>query len=124
MMDPAVHGYLLSGIFIIAGLLHFIKPGFYLKIMPEYFPAPLWLVYLSGLAEILGGIGLMISSFRNAAAIGIILMLVVFFTVHVDMAWKEYHKAGPGLMFWLLFGRIALQFVLIWWVYKSVPGLH
>lgn len=123
-MDPAVHRYILSGIFILAGLLHFIKPGFYLRILPDFLPAPLWLVYISGLAEILGGIGLLISNYRNAAAIGLILMLIVFFMVHIDMAWQEYRKEGPGLMFWLLNGRIALQFVLIWWVYKSAPGLH
>ena len=47
-------------LFIVAGIMHFLIPGTYLKIMPPILPHPLLLVYLSGAAEFLGGIGILI----------------------------------------------------------------
>ena len=44
--------YLLSLFFIAAGINHFWHTPFYVAMMPPYLPAPLALVYLSGVAEI------------------------------------------------------------------------
>lgn len=120
--SAAFQAYLIGGIFILTGILHFIRPEFYVKIMPDYIPWHLTMVYLSGVAEIMGGIGFLLSDYRVYAAWGIILMLIVFFTVHIDMAWVAYNKHGLTLRTWLLIGRFCLQFVLIWWVYKVGVG--
>ena len=48
---------LLAVFFIFAGANHFIKPEFYLALMPPYLPAHEALNIISGLAEIAGGIG-------------------------------------------------------------------
>ncbi len=48
--------YSMAILYIIAGVLHFIKPEFYLRIMPRYLPYHLELVYLSGLCEIICGL--------------------------------------------------------------------
>ena len=59
---------MLAVLFILAGTLHFIAPQLYLKIVPPYLPAHLPIVYISGAAEILGGVGLLVPAIRQAAA--------------------------------------------------------
>ena len=51
--------------FVVAGTFHFLKPEPYRQIIPPQFPAPQLLVIISGIAEIAGGIGLLIPSFRR-----------------------------------------------------------
>lgn len=114
MINPW-HLYLMASIYILAGIMHFLKPGIYLRIMPRYLPAPKTLVYVSGAAEILLGLGLLFPATRNAAVIGIILMLITFLLVHFHMLSSK--KAGAGFPRWALILRIPLQFFLIWWAW-------
>ncbi|MBT8296422.1 MAG: DoxX family protein [Gramella sp.] len=109
------HLYLMAFMYIIAGIFHFLKPKMYMRIMPRYLPAHKSLVYLSGMAEILLGIGLLFPATKNLAIYGIILMLSIFFLVHFYMLSSE--KAAAGLPKWILIVRIPLQFVLIWWAW-------
>ena len=48
---------LLAAFFVVAGANHFRTPAAYLGMMPSWVPSPLTLIYVSGAAEILGGIG-------------------------------------------------------------------
>jgi hypothetical protein len=54
-MSNSWHFYLMAAMYCIAGLMHFIKPRAYMRIMPRYLPNHKILVYLSGLAEDLSG---------------------------------------------------------------------
>ncbi|MGB3774909.1 MAG: hypothetical protein WA951_06595 [Leeuwenhoekiella sp.] len=109
------HLYLMGAMYVVAGCFHFIKPAMYLRIMPRYLPAPQMLVYLSGLAEILLGVGVCFAMTKNYALYGIMLMLLLFFMVHIHMLSSE--KAAAGLPQWLLIVRIFMQFGLIYWAY-------
>ncbi len=109
------HLYLMSTIYVVAGILHFIKPKIYLRIMPRYLPAHKTLVYLSGAVEILLGTGLLFNETRKIAIYGIILMLFVFLLVHFYMLSSK--KAGAGFPRWILVSRIPLQFLLMYWAY-------
>ena len=109
------HLYAMAGMYILAGLIHFIKPKLYLRIMPRYLPAHKTLVYLSGAAEIILGAGLLIPATKDLALYGIILMLVIFLLVHFYMLSSE--KAGAGFPKWALWIRIPLQFGLMWWAW-------
>lgn len=99
--------------FIIAGVFHFIKPKAYLQIMPPYIPFPKAMVLWSGIAEIGLGIGLLFNTTKNLSIYGIVLMLLIFFPVHIYMLQSE--KASKGVPKWFLWLRIPLQFILIWW---------
>src|SRR4051812_11192740 len=101
----------MSLVYIAAGINHFWHPAFYINIMPAYIPFPAEMVLISGVCEIVTGILLWFAPSRKAAAWLIIAMLIVFFTVHVDMIVKTY-RAG-GLPFWIAVLRFPLQFVLI-----------
>lgn len=95
-----------------AGLLHFIKPRMYMRIVPPYFPWPGVLVAVSGVAEIAGAIGLLIPGLRRAAGWGLTALLIAVFPANLYMAQTGY----PGIPKALLWARLPLQGVLIWWV--------
>lgn len=108
--------YVMSFIYIGAGINHFINPRFYIGIMPSFFPAPAFLNSLSGVAEIVLGIGLLFATTREWSAYLVIAMLIVFFSVHIP------HLIDPPKMakgsYWVLVLRIPLQFVLIYWAWE------
>jgi uncharacterized membrane protein len=108
---------LLAALFITAGSLHFIAPLPYVKIMPPLLPAPLTLVYISGVAEILGGIGLLIPATRQAAAWGLVALLIAILPANIHMA--TAHIRAPGIMgqSWAQWLRIPLQLPLIYWAW-------
>jgi uncharacterized membrane protein len=99
--------------YVTSGINHFWHERFYLHIMPDHYAHPLALVKLSGVAEILGGLGLLPLATRRFSAVGIAFMLVVFFDVHVFML--RHAGRFPEAPEWLLWARIPLQFVLIAW---------
>lgn len=105
--------YIMAGVYMFAGLFHFIKPKVYLRVMPKYLPNHKALVFLSGVAEILLGIGLTIPVLKDISIYGIIVMLILFLMVHVYMLSGE--KASTGIPKWVLILRIPLQFGLMYW---------
>jgi len=110
------HLYLMAAMYIFAGFMHFIKPHAYMRIMPKYLPNHRLLVYLSGIAEIILGVGLCFSLLKTFSIYGIIALLVVFLSVHIYMLTGE--KASAGIPKWILILRIPLQFGLMYWAYQ------
>lgn len=110
--------YVMAAMYIVAGVMHFVKPKMYMRIMPRYLPSHKALVYLSGLAEILLGIGLCIPALKTIAIYGIIAMLAVFLLVHFYMLSGK--KAAAGIPKWILILRIPLQFGLMYWAWMYV----
>ena len=76
----------LSVFFVGAGAMHFIRPAPYVKIMPPGLPQPLSLVLISGVCEMLGGVGVLVPRVRRAAGWGLIALLVAVFPANVHMA--------------------------------------
>ena len=105
----------MAAMYIIAGIMHFVKPKAYLRIMPRYLPHHKLLVSLSGLAEVTLGVGVLFPQTLDISLWGIIIMLTLFFMVHFYML--SSNKAGMGLPKWVLWSRILLQFGLIWWAW-------
>ena len=98
-----------------AGVNHFWHTDFYTHIMPPYIPYPVAMVYISGVAEILGGICLLIPGTRKAAAWGLVALLVAITPVHINMALHpENFKEVPLIAIYL---RLPLQVLLIWLAY-------
>ncbi len=103
----------LAVVFVGAGVLHVVATDAFLVAMPPFVPAPRAMIWLSGAAEIAGGIGLLWprESIRRAAGWGLALLLVVVYPANVHMA-----LAGVGGPAWALWARLPLQGVLIAWV--------
>ena len=105
---------LFAALFLLGGLMHWLKPGVYLRIMPPYLPEPLALIYLSGVAEfVLGGL-LLIPRTRRLAAWGLIALLIAVFPANLYM-WR--HAAEFTIPAWALLARLPLQGLLIAWAW-------
>ena len=72
--------------FVCSGVTHFVIPKVYKRMVPPYLPAPDALVYISGAAEIAGGLGLMTRSKRRPAGCWLIVTLIAVFPANVYMA--------------------------------------
>ncbi|MEO0333863.1 MAG: MauE/DoxX family redox-associated membrane protein [Bacteroidota bacterium] len=114
-MDSTISLYAMAGLYIVAGLFHFVKPKMYKAIIPPYLPNPRALVLISGFFEIAFGLGLLFEETRSWSAWGIILMLLTFLPAHIYMLCSEKFERIPRWALWL---RIPLQFVLIYWAYQ------
>lgn len=112
-------------LFVVAGSLHFIKTGAYLRVMPPYIPWHLAMVRFSGACEILGGLGLLVSRTRRMAAWGLIALLIAVFPANLYMAtnpWDAGASSIPAALRWL---RLPVQGLLILWLLwvTKTPGL-
>jgi uncharacterized membrane protein len=105
---------LLAVFFIGAGTNHFVSADFYRSIMPPYIPWHSAMVTISGAAEILGGVGVLIPRTRKLAAWGLITLLIAVLPVHIHMVIHGF-RSVPA---WLLWLRLPLQLVMIAWVYS------
>jgi len=112
------HLYLMAFVYILAGINHFRKPGMYIRIIPPAFKNPKLINILSGGAEIILGILLTLPFTTRIAAWGIIALLIAIFPANVYMLQNK--KAGFGLPRWILFVRLPLQIVLIYWASQYV----
>jgi uncharacterized membrane protein len=107
--------WLLGLLFVLAGVLHFVRPDLYVRIMPPYLPWHRELVYLSGLCEVVLGALLLVRRTTTAAAWGLIALLIAVFPANVHMAVNaELYPTIPPVLLWL---RLPLQGVLIAWAY-------
>ena len=111
-------GWSLGGLLLLAGVMHFVTPGFFAQIVPP----PLPVVYASGVAEIALGLGLLSGKTRRPAAWGAIALFVAVFPANIYMAtsgvqltdlpaWMDQPSAA------FRWGRLPLQGLLIGWAY-------
>jgi uncharacterized membrane protein len=102
-------------IFMVAGgTMHFVKPAFYMKIMPPYLPLHLELVYLSGVCEIGLGLLLLVRRLTRFAAWGIIALLIAVFPANIYVYQHQDVLPAPPLLHLL---RLPLQVLFILWAY-------
>lgn len=103
----------LAGFFIYVGVLHLVKPEPFLQIMPPYLPWHLELVLISGVFEVLGGVGLLLPRLRRAAAWGLVALLIAVFPANVYMATDGIQIDGFPPQPWMAWARLPLQLVFI-----------
>ena len=108
---------LISLIFISIGILHFKMTEKFILIVPPIIPYAKEVVYISGIFEILGGVGILIPKLKRQAAFGLILLLIAVFPANIYMALYNIQLGGVlnnSILQWL---RLPLQIIFIWWVY-------
>ena len=106
---------ILAAIFVVAGILHFVFTPVYLRIMPPYLPSPRLLVQISGICEILGGLGLLLPATQRFAAWGLVALLLAVMPANIQMALN--HASWPTIPEWALWARLPMQLPLIWWAW-------
>jgi uncharacterized membrane protein len=110
---------LLSVFFIAAGVLHFIFPAAYMKVMPPWLPAHLSLVLVSGGFEILGGVGVLLKPVRRWAGYGLILLALAVLPANVQMLLNALADGTATVWLVLLGLRLPLQLLLIYWIWRA-----
>ena len=111
----------LAVMFVFTATAHFNSMKHDLAAMiPPPLTGALWLIYLTGLMEIAGAIGLLIPRFRTAAAIGLVLMLVALFPANIYAALNDVPLRGNApTPLWLRTPMQLLWMALLWWT--SIP---
>ena len=113
---------ILSLFFVLAGANHFLNPGPYLGMMPPYLPWHQGLIVVSGIAEIAGGLAILVPKLRPLAGWSLIVLLVAVFPANVHVALHGWE--GAQIPQWALWARLPLQGVLIAWVYWVCIARH
>ncbi len=120
-MVRTVLRFLLAAVLLGAGVMHFVDPWFFVQIMPPYLPWHWEAVYVSGVIEIVLGIGLLIPATSRFAAWGAIALFIAVFPANLHMAMANVQFDPPPPMgqptqtaAWM---RLPMQLVLIAWAY-------
>lgn len=86
------------------------------------FPLHLEAVYLSGLFEILGGVGVLIARTRSIAGWGLLALLIAVYPANIYMALTP--EAFPDISLFALYFRLALQFLFFYWAYSITRPIY
>jgi len=107
----------LSLFFVFTGLGHFIRTREMAAMLPLSVPYRIELVYLTGILELLGAVGVWIPSLTRLTGLLLILMLIAILPANIYSAINHVdfggHEAGPIY----LLVRIPFQLFVIWWTY-------
>lgn len=98
-----------------AGIMHFVNPDFYLKIMPPYLPFHYELVQISGVCEIVLGVLLVIPQYSRQAAGGVILLLIAVFPANLHVYQHQELIPASPLSHMLRLPLQALLMLWAWW---------
>jgi uncharacterized membrane protein len=104
---------------VASGIGHFAITDAYAAMVPAALPSPRLLVWLSGVAELAGGIGLVVPwpSLRRAAALGIIALLLAAFPANINMAVNHISPPGMPSSTTFLWARLPFQALFIAWAW-------
>ena len=112
----------MGAMYAVAGATHFLAPDSFARAVPPEFPRPRALVYLSGTAEVVLGIGLQFDRTRRASAWGIVALLIAVFPANVYMATDDVATdLVPGRLAGVAraaaWARLPFQAVLVLWAW-------
>ena len=104
--------------YVVAGTNHFLRPDYYDPMMPPYLPWHRALIYISGAAEVVLGLLVLVPGLRRVAAWGLIALLIAIFPANVHIALYDVpvfdNPVGFGIWNWV---RLPVQAVLIAWAW-------
>ena len=105
--------------FAFAGLGHFIRTEEMSQMLPSSVPYRIELIYLTGILELLGAVGVWIPRLMRLTGLCLILMLLAVLPANIYSAMNRVdfggHAAGPVY----LLARVPFQLFVIWWTYWS-----
>jgi uncharacterized membrane protein len=109
---------LLAAFFVASGVNHFVSPRFYRAIVPPSLASrSKRVVELSGVAEVLGGLGVLLPPTRRLAGAGLVALLAAVFPANLYMASEPERFAK--IPRWALFARLPLQPLMMWWAWRA-----
>ena len=115
---PRIPLLLISLYFLIGGVAHFVATEALVAAMPDYLSYHRELVYVSGVFELLGAIGILYPKSRLLAGYGLMALCVAVFTanIHMFLHPQQFSDVSP----WFLMIRLPLQGVFIWFIWWAI----
>jgi uncharacterized membrane protein len=107
----------LAVMFVFTATAHFNKMKYDLaQMIPSYFPARLLLVYITGIFELAGAAGLVVTKVQALAANCLIALLIGMFLGNVNAAKSGITLRGkPATPLWLRTPMQIFFVALLWW---------
>jgi uncharacterized membrane protein len=109
----------MSAFYVVAGVMHLVRPDYYQPMMPPYLPAHDFLIWASGVAELGLGILVVDAKVRRWAAWGLIALLVAVFPANIHIALHNIPvycaTEGAGAFNWVRLPFQALFILWAWW---------
>lgn len=110
--------WLMGGLYVFGGVLHLVRPDYYRPMMPPYLPAHGFLIWLSGVGELVLGLLVIDPVVRAYAAWGLIALLIAVFPANIHIALHNVPvfgaSEGAGAFNWV---RLPFQAVFIAWAW-------
>ena len=113
----------LSLLFLFTGVGHYTQTLGMAQMVPPVLPYPIETIYITGVFEFLGAVGLWIPAMLRLTGIALILMLIGFLPINFYAAFNYVDFGGHGIGPFYLLARAPYQLLLIWWTYKAT-GQH
>jgi uncharacterized membrane protein len=114
--DAGVLG--LALLFIFTGSGHFLQAELMAQMLPSWVPAPVALVYATGVLELAIAIALLLPETRRAAGWMAAAVLVLFFPANIFAAITHVPVGGHAWGPVYLLVRAPLQLGILFWVYR------
>ena len=110
--------------FVFTGTSHFTSMKYdFAAMIPDPLPDGLWVIYLTGVFEIAGAIGLLIPQTRRLAGICLVLLLVAMFSANVNAALNQIPLGGQDpTPLWLRTPMQLLYIGMVWWTSVKAPA--
>lgn len=99
--------------FILIGIEHFREPQKFVDIVPKYMPFALFLVYLTGIMEIIGGLGIIYPETREVTGRLMVLFLIAIYPANLNMWINDIPFNGTRLTTQGHLIRLSVQILLI-----------
>ncbi|TDB76271.1 DoxX family membrane protein [Micromonospora sp. KC723] len=125
---PTTAGYALAAMLFMTASAHFVPAGVtvmpthddLVAMVPPVVPSPSTMVYLTGVLEILGALGLIIGRTRRAAGYGLALLFVAMLPANIHAATAEIPFAGePASPLWQRIPEQALYIAVALWATRD-----
>ena len=89
--------FVMGVMYVFIGIKHFTDPQYFLDIVPPQLPFKLFLVYLTGLIEVVGGAAILVPKTRKAGAYLLIFLLVSVFPANIYLYVSETPQSLLGI---------------------------
>jgi uncharacterized membrane protein len=107
--------WIIIATFLVSGTLHLVNPDAFMWLMPPWLPVPTFLIYLSGVLELISGVGLVLQ--KKWAALLAVLVLIGVWPANIWFAFNVISTGDAALIAaaWI---RLPLQLPLIYFAWK------
>ena len=116
--------YVMSLMYVFIGIRHFTDSQYFLEIVPPRLPFKLFLVYVTGLVEIIGGAAILFSKTRRIGAFLLIFLLIVVFPANIYLFLSEAPQNALGISKMDALIRMPFQIPLIILAYWHSKNNH